>query len=163
MLKLDQIWQLQHKNSKCMKFLCTCTFFHFSHLRFPFAPPPWGVSRRSQTGGLSESLILAPWSKVKEWCPHRKFGAPEVFFPGAPPGHPCLCLNGTYLSCWFIFFFLATFLSLFFHSFSFPFLFLNLFGTPLLTRGGPKAPPGYAPAPSLWMLMLVPPLYWGGL
>ena len=34
-----------------------------------------GVSRRSQTGGLNESLNLAPWSKqagskVEEWRPH---------------------------------------------------------------------------------------------
>ena len=42
-----------------------------------------GVTRKSQTGGPSESLILVPWSKVEEWCPHpppprrRQFGAPE--------------------------------------------------------------------------------------
>ena len=43
------------------------------------------VSRRSQTGGPSESLIVAPWSKVEECHPHpTPFGAPEVFFPGTP-------------------------------------------------------------------------------
>ena len=81
--------------------------------------------------------------------PRRQFGAPEVFFPGAPQGRPCLCLNDA-LFVMLIHLFLSffPFLSLFFPLFiSLSFPFSSFFGAPLLTRGGeaPKAPAGYAP------------------
>ena len=107
-------------------------------------------------GGSSESFILAPWSKVEEWRPHhppcRQFGAPEVFFPAAPLGCPCLCLNGTLFVMLLIFFFF-----LFSLSFSFPFLSF-FFWHPFNDLGGgeaPKASPGYAPAHYLHSSQLI--------
>ena len=68
---------------------------------------------------------------------------PKVFFPGAPQGRPCLCLNGA-LFVMLIYLFLSFYLSFplfFLFSLPFPFLF---FGAPLVTRG-PQCPPGCAP------------------
>ena len=119
-----------------------------------------GVSRRSQTGGPSESLLFAPWSKVEELRPHSPPPAVAVnlaplkvfVFPGAlPGGAPLLVLERRplrhvdYLFSFFFPFF-PSFSSLFSLSFSFFFF----FGAPLVTRGAevPKGPPGYAHAKS---------------
>ena len=109
----------------------------------------------SQSEWPSESLILAPWSKVDEWRAHppphrRQLGAPEVFIPGAPSGRHCLCLKlgAPYSSYWVIFFFLFSFPS-FFLSNSSPFLSFS-FLAPLSRPGGPRPqspPPPIRPWP----------------
>ena len=105
-----------------------------------------GVSRRSQTGRSSETLILAPWSKVEEWRPQppRQFGASEVF-SAPPPRCPCLRFNGALFVMLFLFF---TFLSIFFLSFSFPFLsFFFFYWRPFSDPGsrGPQCSPQNTP------------------
>ena len=96
------------------------------------------------------------------WRPSRpfllQFGAPDVFFPGAPAcTWNCMAPLSSYwlnlLSFFFLapsffpFFFLIPFFSSFLPSLSFPFLFFFLFGAPLVTPGGPgpQSPPKYAP------------------
>ena len=79
--------------------------------------------------GPTESLILAPWSKVEECCPHPpyQFGAPKLFF--LEPLHPFLHVDLLFIYVSFLF------LVPFFPSFPF------LFGAHLVTWG-PKAPHG---------------------
>ena len=100
-----------------------------------------GVSRRSQTGGPSESLILAPWSKVEEWRPHHQFWHPWSFLPWSPSGAPLLVLEWRPIRHVALSF--SFFLSFpLFSSFSFPFFFWRPFSNPGVEV--PKAPPVYA-------------------
>ena len=65
------------------------------------------------------------------------FGAPEVFFPGVPPGAPLLVLEWRpirHVHLSFSFSFLSLFFPLTF--FTFLFLFLFFFKAPLVTREG---------------------------
>ena len=104
-------------------------------------------------GGGSESLILAPWSKVEEWHPHPPPSAVNLvplkfspLEPLGPPGRPGLLvlewcrICHVNLSFSFLFSFSPLFL-LFFFPFSFLWFFFFLWRT-LLTRvaEAPKAP-----------------------
>ena len=97
-----------------------------------------GISRRLQTRGPSESLILAKLKNGTVTLVPLKFSSLE---PLGPPVHPCLCLNGA-LFVMLIYLFLS-FSSIFFPSFSFPFLsFFFFFWCPFSNPGAeaPKAP-----------------------
>ena len=97
-----------------------------------------GVSKSSQTGGPSESFILAASPPpVINLAP---------FFPGPLRGAPACALMAPYSSCWFIFFFLFSsfvrFSSLFL-SLCFPF---SSFWRSFSDREArPPKPPRYAP------------------
>ena len=111
--------------------------------------------------------LLALETAWRPSCPFlRQFGAPDVFFPGAPAcTWNCMAplssywfnfLSSFFLSCslFLPFFFLITFFSSFFPLFSlfsplsfFSFPFFFLFGAPLVTPGGPgpQSPPQDTP------------------
>ena len=78
--------------------LGTCWFVYFIKMAFqsigyygPYAQKAGAYPGGCKPGGLSESLILAHRSKVKEFRPYPPhFCAPVSF----PPWSPCLRLNG---------------------------------------------------------------------
>ena len=93
--------------------------------------------------------------KMRNCYQGRIQGTPEVFFPGAPPGCPCLCLNDA-LFVKLIYLFLSLYLS--FPPFSsFFFRFLSsffFFWRPFSDPGAevPEAPPRIHP----WVIVRLP-------